>query len=265
MSFLIRIAHRLSDPVFYRKQRARLARLPRKFADQPEHETIAPLSEFDRALVVIAHPDDEVFCSGLILELIDSGVRVDIHCLTRGEGGPLGPHTRAELGPARETEMRAACEVLGITELSFADLIDPVGTEYRVFPPEIPVKDLAERLQARLAEHDLILSHGSSGEYWHPAHLLVYDAVKLATETLGEDSPQWLTFQARNPEHPIPKIVNWNDPAWLRINVSRHHEQRWKALQCHDSQLELFASFAGNASENFVEALATEHYAKPVS
>ena len=43
--------------------------------------------EAQHILAVIAHPDDEVFCSGLLAGAAALGAKVSILCMTRGEGG----------------------------------------------------------------------------------------------------------------------------------------------------------------------------------
>ncbi len=218
------------------------------------------LGRLDRAVVVIAHPDDETFCSGLIASLVQFGVTVEILCLTRGEGGPTGGGTRESLGQCREEEMRKACEVLGVQKLRFLDYIDPTAKGYRVFAPAVSSADLAMDLQDILAGADLILSHGSCGEYWHPAHLLVFESVKRIRNGRGLGGT-WLTFLARQPGHQIPRLINWDDPVHLSFDASSYAELREEALACHESQLGLFRRFGGGELSDFIEKTASETYA----
>jgi N-acetylglucosamine malate deacetylase 1 len=88
--------------------------------DQPERQV----------LVLAPHPDDETFgCGGTIRMLTDSGTAVDVAFLTRGERGIEGgaavpPGTRAALAERRSREARAACNVLGVRNVSFLDGTD---------------------------------------------------------------------------------------------------------------------------------------------
>ena len=53
---------------------------------QPSH-----LPPWRHVLAVVAHPDDESFALGAVIAaLADSGSRVDVVCLTRGEASSLG-------------------------------------------------------------------------------------------------------------------------------------------------------------------------------
>ena len=260
MSLAGKISQRSRDPVFYRKLARAGLRPLKKFADAPR--TLEPEDwNLKRAVCVVAHPDDETFCSGLLIRLARAGVETRVICLTRGEGGPAGNHPREELGEIREKEMRRACLSLGIENVEFLGYVDPVARRYRVYAPQVSVLELSERLGTFFAEGDLIICHGSNGEYWHPAHLLVFDAVKrVVTRERSFDSLRWLTFLARQPDHPLPKMVNWDDEATYRLDAADLAEDRLKALSCHSSQLDLFARFADGHYSDFIRKTSQECY-----
>jgi LmbE family N-acetylglucosaminyl deacetylase len=261
MKLLRKICVRLTDPVFYRKRTRDFIRGFRSFEDGKSSRSLEQLGEVDLAVVVVAHPDDEVFCSGLICEMKEQGVRVRVLCLTKGEGGPCGDHPREELGRIRSEEMKEACDVLGVDELVFLGHIDPVGRGFKVFAPEVVPTDLASQILPHLDGADLVVSHGSGGEYWHPAHLLIFEAVKEAVARFGEGVPTWLTFSARQAEHPLPELVNWDDPAFLTLDGARHERLRLKALDCHRTQLGLFSKFARGEHADFIKLTSREAYA----
>lgn len=74
--------------------------------------------EGKRVLVCIAHPDDEVFCSGTILRLVDTGNEVTIVVGTLGEKGSHDPHLTPDLiAQMRQTEMEQAALRLGVKEV----------------------------------------------------------------------------------------------------------------------------------------------------
>lgn len=260
MKLLRKISQRLSDPVFYRKRTRQFLRGFRHFDDEVS-QRLGSLSGVTSAVVVVAHPDDEVFCSGLLCELGLTGASRRILCLTKGEGGPRGEHPREALGRVRAEEMRRACEVLGIDELIFLGHIDPEGKGYRVFAPEVSPDDLAAQIRPHLRGADLVISHGSGGEYWHPAHLLVHQAVKLALQDESLlDGPTWISFSARQPDHPLPELVNWDDEAFLILDASRHERLRLRALDCHRTQLGLFSKFARGEHADFIRLTSVEAY-----
>jgi len=214
-----------------------------------------------RVVLVIAHPDDESFCSGLLLELVDRGSAIDVLCLTRGEGGPAGPYPRSDLGGIREAELRAACEVLGTGEPVFLDHVDPLGNEFRAFAPAVTPDELASQIGPVIEGADWVLSHGSEGEYWHPAHLLVHAAVNRWKGSHPGGKTRWLTMMAWQPGHPLPRMVNRDDAPDLVFDAGRWSAKRWEALQCHETQLSLFGKFAGGKPRDFIELTAREAYA----
>jgi N-acetylglucosamine malate deacetylase 2 len=85
-----KLSQRLTDPLFYRKRGLQLLRKIRP-PRAPRPVTLERLLEkAGPVLVVVAHPDDELFASGLLRELSARGRDFHIACLTRGEGGITG-------------------------------------------------------------------------------------------------------------------------------------------------------------------------------
>ncbi|MDF1810969.1 MAG: PIG-L family deacetylase [Verrucomicrobiales bacterium] len=228
--------------------------------DLPRTLNVSEMS-WQKAAVIIAHPDDETFCSGLICELTNAGAEVLVCCVTKGEGGPTGGLERAQLGAAREAEMKSACRVLGVKELLFLGHIDPVTEQDRVFAPNVSVSALSAQIAPLVEGFDLVICHGSCGEYRHPGHLLVFDAVKHFVDHTDR-KPDWMTFLARNPEHPIPRLINPDDQADYWLDVGKHRKLREEALACHRSQISLFGKFAGGDYRDFIAKTSLESYCK---
>lgn len=198
-------------------------------------------------LAFFAHPDDETMLAGGILALLATlGVDVHIISATRGEGGDLGepPYKREELGLVRSRELACAAEALGAASLTFLNYIDPeVGPDDVLYP----FTDDEDRLAGELAEYihqkssDVLLTHGSNGEYGHPAHQVIFRAAKLAVGTLGIERPiLWYTVQASFPGHSRPKLMNLDDPAHWVLDVRPVMEQKIAATRCHTTQNPLF-------------------------
>ena len=153
-------------------------------------------------LTIIAHPDDETMLSGGALALLArAGAEVHYLCATRGEGGEVGEPprcTREELGTVREGEMRCAVQTLGGMRVEFLEYVDPLVGENDVL---YPYTNDFEGLVAKISEHlkrlqpEVVISHGSSGEYGHPAHILTHLAVRKAIEKLGDQAPMLYTFE----------------------------------------------------------------------
>ena len=80
------------------------------------HRLVSPL---ERALVVIAHPDDAEFgAAATIAHLTASGARVDYVVTTDGGKGTEDPAvTPEQLASTRVAEQRAAADILGVSEI----------------------------------------------------------------------------------------------------------------------------------------------------
>ncbi len=200
-----------------------------------------------KILAFFAHPDDETMLGGGTLALLaKNGASVHYLAATRGEGGEAGEPplcTREELGSFRQAELEQAVAALGGKSLSFLDYIDPtVGENDSLFPYTGDI----DRLVHEVVQHILalqpaaIITHGSNGEYGHPAHLLTHQAARLAVTSLAERSPALYSVQAVFPDHPKPRLANKDDPAHLIIDVTDVLDMKIKAALCHRTQHALF-------------------------
>ena len=86
---------------------------------------LQPLSEdWERALAVVAHPDDlEYGAASAIARWTSQGKRVTYLMLTRGEAG-IDSMTPERTGPLRETEQRNSAGVVGVDIVEFLDYRD---------------------------------------------------------------------------------------------------------------------------------------------
>lgn len=199
-----------------------------------------------KILVIVAHPDDETILTGGALALLaQAGAEVHYLCATRGEGGEVGEPplcTQAALGSVREKEMRCAVQTLGGISIAFMGYIDPVIGENDALYPY--ADDLGE-VATRVADHihricpEVVITHGSSGEYGHPAHVLTHRAA-LKAVMMGDEHPLFYTFNANFPEHPKPRHINKDDPAHLVLDIESVFQQKVDAAYCHRSQSALF-------------------------
>jgi LmbE family N-acetylglucosaminyl deacetylase len=198
-------------------------------------------------LCLVAHPDDEtILCGGTLALLAARGVDVHVAALTRGEGGEMGepPLTdREHLGQLRESEMVCAVGKLGGKSLTFLGYVDPTVGEGGVLGA--PVHDptlLSGQIIASLKQTSaqVLLTHGTNGEYGHPAHRLMHDMALLAAASLAESAPLVYSFAASYDKHPYPRLTNTDDPADVVVDVSGYLEQKLGAALCHASQNALF-------------------------
>jgi LmbE family N-acetylglucosaminyl deacetylase len=203
-----------------------------------------------KILCLVAHPDDEtVFAGGTLALLASRGAEVRVACCTRGEGGetgepPLCP--RSELGAMREAEARCAARALGCASVEFLPFRDPdvgPGGELSAFAssPEEIIPGIQILLGA--IRPDVVITHGSSGEYGHPGHLLIHRACLEAARLSGV--PCVFTFGADFAAHPRKRSANRDDPADFVVAVDRTFERKLAAMECHRTQ---HASFVRRAT-----------------
>jgi LmbE family N-acetylglucosaminyl deacetylase len=196
-------------------------------------------------MFIIAHPDDETITSaGTIALFASRGIDAHIACATRGEGGELGDPpvcTREGLPAVREAELRCAAGALGASGVTFLGYVDPlIGPDDELFAFEMDFDTLAGQLKALIRKHapDMVMTHGADGEYGHPAHILMHQAVRVVVESLTTP-PLLYTFAARVPgmeDH----LWNQNEPAHLALDIRPWLDAKEAALQCHKSQHALF-------------------------
>ena len=82
------------------------------------------LSENDRVLAVVAHPDDvEYGASAAVAKWAEDGVEVAYLLLTHGEHGIAGGDPQ-QVRETRSQEQRRACDIVGAGELEMLDFTD---------------------------------------------------------------------------------------------------------------------------------------------
>jgi len=200
-------------------------------------------------IAFFAHPDDETMLIGGTLALLArNGAQVHYLCATRGEGGEVGEPplcTVEELGLMREREMTCAVQSLGGSSLTFLDFIDPrTGPEDELYAYSDDLNLLSDQIIRYIQQYNakVVITHGSSGEYGHPAHLLSHHAAKSAVSSLNGSHPVRLlyTVSAVFPGHPKPRLANRDDQAHLVIDVSSVLGEKTTAAMCHETQHALF-------------------------
>jgi LmbE family N-acetylglucosaminyl deacetylase len=116
--------------------------------------------DWQRALVVAAHPDDiEYGLAAAVAAWTATGKEVHYLLATRGEAGMAGLPP-AEAGPLREKEERRSAAVVGVSEVEFLDHRDGV----LVAGPELR-RDLAAAIRRHRPE---MVVTGYFGATWTP-------------------------------------------------------------------------------------------------
>jgi LmbE family N-acetylglucosaminyl deacetylase len=191
-----------------------------------------------RALVVVAHPDDVDFgSSGTVAVLTGHGVDVAYCLVTSGDaGGDDSTHSKEERAAIREAEQTAAAAQVGVSTLSF--LRWPDG---QVEPSLLLRREIARAIRSH--RPDLVITQSPERNYErifasHPDH--------LAT---GEATLRAVYPDARNP-HAFPELLRegfephtvakvWlssRDPN-LVVDITEQFERKVAALLEHRSQV----------------------------
>ncbi len=202
-------------------------------------------------LAFFAHPDDETMLAGGTLALLaENGAQVHYLSATRGEGGETGEPPICmidELGQVREEELLCAVGELGGRSLTFLGYTDPrMGKDDQLFPYTEDVAFLAGEVanSIRKLRIDVVISHGSNGEYGHPAHVVTYQAALAAVKSCDEQAPTLYTVAAAYGEHPYPRLANAADQADLVIDIQAVLDKKTRAALCHRTQHALFVRWA---------------------
>ena len=220
-------------------------------------------------LAIGAHPDDETMLAGGTLAwAARAGLRVEILSVTRGEGGEVGepPVTSQErLGEVREAELRCAAEALGAAGVTFLPFVDPLVEATGVDPappstlfridaaPEAFERAIVEVIRAVRA--DVLLTHGTNGEFGHPQHLYTHETVRRAFASAGDPAAfpdlgaphapvalySWAAHLDTGGDEHLERLLNQDDPAdWLLELTPELLDAKERAALCHRSQHALF-------------------------
>ncbi|MCX6024798.1 MAG: hypothetical protein NTY23_00805, partial [Chloroflexi bacterium] len=102
--------------------------------------------------------------------------------------------------------------------------------------------EAAARLTDYIRTHpvEVVISHGSNGEYGHPGHRQANQAALLAVQGLGTCAPLLYGFSADFAEHPRRRLVNADDPADFVLDISPTFDRKLAAARCHRTQGALF-------------------------
>lgn len=191
-----------------------------------------------RALVVVAHPDDIDFGSaGTVAVLTGRGVDVAYCLVTSGDaGGDASTHSKEERAIIREAEQTAAAAEVGVTSLTF--LRWPDG---RVEP----TLDLRREITKVIRTHrpDLVITQ-SPERNWerifasHPDHLAAGEATLRA---VYPDSRNPHSFPELLDEGYVPHTVG---TVWLSgaqptmvVDITKVFDRKYAALTRHESQV----------------------------
>jgi len=204
-----------------------------------------------RVLVVTAHPDDVDFgVAGSVARWTSEGVEVAYCVVTNGEAGGFDETVpREAVAALRQSEQRAAAEVVGVSDVTF------LGYPDGRLEPTISLRRDISRVIRRVRPQRVVCQ--SPQRLWgrifasHPDHLAAGEAAMCA---VYPDSRNPFAF----PELRAEGLEAWTvDEVWM---MAHEHSNRWvditatidrkvKALLSHTSQLPDPGSIDGRMRE----------------
>lgn len=187
------------------------------------------------ALVVAAHPDDEVLgCGGTVARLTQAGVRVAVGFVADGVTSRTDvsdeKESAAEIA-ARRAAATEACRLLGVTSVSFGNFPDN-----RL--DSVPLLQIAKHIEQLLAEHrpDTLLTH--FGGDVNIDHRRVHEAAIVACRPQRGHCVRTLLF------FEVPSSTEWQPPGvapafapnWF-VDISGFLADKLAALEAYKAEL----------------------------
>lgn len=185
----------------------------------------------NRALAVVAHPDDIEYGAAAIVALwTELGVDCRYLLVTRGEAGIDGIEP-AEARVVREAEQRASAAVVGVDVVEFLDY--PDGTIEAGLPLR---RDIAEAIRRHQPDTLLLFNHRES---WAPGARNSADHQAVGTSALDAISDagnRWI-FPGTEPHAVKTALVAGSPQADHYLDVSAGVDQAVLSLSEHRAYL----------------------------
>lgn len=216
----------------------------------PEPDLEPMPDDWERALAIVAHPDDmEYGASSAVAAWTSAGKSVAYVLVTRGEAG-IDTMSPDETATVRVAEQRAACDAVGVDELEFLDHRDGV-LEYG-----LPLRrDLARAIRRHRPELIITLNHrenfgGRAGGVNMSDHRVVGQAVIDAARDAGN---RWVFTDLMDEGH-----EPWGGTRWVAVANS---PQPTHAVDVSDTLARGVASLV--AHKQYIDALGPGPMADP--
>ncbi len=186
-------------------------------------------------LAVCAHPDDESFGLGAVLDRFAAeGAKVAVLCFTCGEASTLGAgdaQLEVALGEVRRAELTCAADALGVSRVQLLDHPDGALASESLDDLAAEVTRLAQEVEA-----DVLLVFDEGGVTGHPDHC-------RATEAAMAGAPALPALAWAIP-HRVAESLNeefgtrfvGRPPEEIDVVLQVDREPQARAVACHVSQ-----------------------------
>jgi LmbE family N-acetylglucosaminyl deacetylase len=245
---------------------------------------------------IFAHPDDETLgAGGTLARYAAEGVETYVITATRGQRGRYKDgenHPGAEaVGRIREAELRAATEVLGVTEVTVLDYWDK---DLDQADPGAIIGQIVAHL--RRIRPQVVITFDPTGAYGHPDHIAICQFATAAV-TVAADPAYPVPGNDGHPPHRVSKLyyMGWPAAKWeayqeafkrlvskvdgveretapwpewgltTRIDTADHWDTVWKAVQCHETQMAIYGPLAHLSEEHHRGLWGSQEYYRAMS
>lgn len=250
-----------------------------------------------RMMAIFAHPDDESLgVGGVLAKYAAEGVETYLLTATRGQSGRYKGKREGEgypgaeaLGRIREQELRAAARELGVREVLVLDYVDgkldqadPGGAAERI------------AIEIRRVRPQVVVTFPPDGGYGHPDHIAI-SQLALTASLIAADAGRAL--DGGRPPHAVAKFyfMSWPLsaqeryqsafqplsstvdgvrreatawPDWLittEIDTRVHWERVWRAVRCHESQIDGYGKAQALSAEDHERLWGTQYFYRALS
>jgi len=196
--------------------------------------------DIQRALVVVAHPDDAEFGSaGTVARLTADGKEVTYVITTDGSKGSSDPDMTPErLTALREGEQRDAARILGVSDVCFLDFPDGML---------LPTLELRRAISGCIRRYkpDVVICQNPTRDFSlnigaaHPDHLATAEATLAAVYPCARDRMTFpeLLEQGLEP-HAVREVwMNGTSVPDHFIDITSTIDTKVQALKAHASQV----------------------------
>ena len=262
-----------------------------------------------RLMAVLAHPDDESLgLGGPLAKYAAEGVGTYLLTATRGErgwrGDPAADPGLEAFGKAREAELLAAAQILGLREVHFLNYIDG---DVDQADPAGAIGQIVGHL--RRVRPQVVLTFGPEGAYGHPDHMAISQFTTAAlvaaadptyqTDSSGLAAAADSTYQTHSSDKPyrVSKLyfvadtvagmtlytrlfgelimpVDGMDRSWAgwpdgmmttELDTDAYWRTALQAILCHQSQVSEMPNLAEACERDHARLLGRQHLIRAMS
>lgn len=237
-----------------------------------------------KLMAVLAHPDDESLgLGGTLAKYSREGIETHLLTATRGERGRFGESAEKPppdvVGRTRESELRAAAAVLGLTDVRFLEYGD--GDLDRADAREAIAKIAGHIVRVR---PDVVITFGPEGAYGHPDHIAISQFTTAAIVAAAPEHrvakfyylewgpKKWAAYQSalKNLTFKLDgverKVAPW--PEWSLttvIDTSHVSSTVWQAVSCHKTQMSIYKNLEHLSDESHHAIWGTQEFYRAFS